>query len=118
MSHSKYYPFWKAPLRLWVGRVGFGSFGSLLLYLFITTVWSAVTKNVFTVYKLWPRGGSGHVTLYYSSSPHWVYWGVLGGYSAICLLIGSFFVLIAYAATFRAVIPGREEEHAATRDNA
>jgi hypothetical protein len=106
MSRSHYYPFWKAPLRLWVVRIGFGPFGLALLYLFITTVWDAATKNAFALYRL--RGGSHPITISYLSAPHWFYWGVLVGYSAACFVVGLFFVFIAYAATFRAVIPGKE----------
>jgi hypothetical protein len=106
MSRTKFYPFWKAPLTLWTARILFGSSGVVLLVLFVVTVWDAITNNAFTVYKLWPSGAPFHTSFYYSSSPHWVYWGALVGYSTICFVIGSFFSVIAYAATFRAVIPG------------
>ena len=80
--------------------------GIRLLLLLVRTLWDATTKNVFTVYKLWPSGAPFHTTFDYSSSPHWVYWEALFIYRAICIVVGSFFSLIAYAATFRAVIPG------------
>lgn len=106
MSRTKFYPFWKAPLTLWIVRIVFGVQGILLLIVFFITVWDATTKNAFTVYKLRVSGAPFYSTLYYSSSSHAAYWGVLLIYSAICLIVGSFFSLIAYAATFRAVIPG------------
>jgi hypothetical protein len=106
MSRTKYQPFWKAPAALWAARIVFGLQGIFLLSLFIITSWNAATKEAFTVYKLWPSGRPFYTTFQYSSDPHSAYWGALVVYCTICFVVGSFFSLIAYAATFRAVIPG------------
>jgi hypothetical protein len=106
MSRTKYYRFWKAPVRIWGMRAFFGSQGILFLYVFVITVWDAATKHAFTFYKLRPSGAPFSYTLNDSSEPHWLYWGFLVFYAGLCFLAGSFFSLVAYAATFRAVIPG------------
>ena len=106
MSRTQFYPFWKAPLTLWAVRLVFGLQGIFLLCLFVITLWDAVTKNAFTVYKLRLSGAPFYTTFYHSSSPPSVYWGALIIYCTICFVAGSFFSVIAYAATFRAVVPG------------
>lgn len=87
-------------------RAFFGSGAILYLYVFVITVWDAATKHEFTFYKLRPSGAPLYHTHHYSSEPHWVYWTFLCGYAGLCLLAGVFFLVVAYAATFRAVIPG------------
>lgn len=113
MSRTKYYPFWKAPLKLWVLRVVFGLQGIVLLSLFVVTLWNAATKHSFTMCKLRVGGAPFTTTLHYSSDPHSLYWSALLGYCTICFVVGSLFSAIAYAATFRAVIPGAAKKKAA-----
>jgi hypothetical protein len=108
MSHRKFYPLWRAPAKLWLARIVFGFQGLLLLFVALITVWDAATKHSFTMYKL--RGGAGHVTISYATLSHGVYWGMLIFYLAVCLGVGSVFTLIAYVATFRAVIPKSQQK--------
>ena len=106
MSRTKFYPFWKAPANVWGMRVFSGFSAILFLSVFVITVWDAATKHAFTFYKLRPGGAPFSHTHYYSSAPHWAYWAFLVSYAGLCFLAGSFFLVVAYAATFRAVIPG------------
>lgn len=105
MSRTKYYPFWKAPAKLWLVRIAFGCQGLMLLFVAILTIWDAATKDSFTLFKLRPSGSPTHVTLLYATSSHWVYWATFIIYLVICLGVGIIFTFIAYAATFRAVVP-------------
>ena len=106
MSRTKFYPFWKAPAGVWRTRLFFGSLGIFLLSVFAITSWDAATKHAFTLYKLRPSGAPFSTTVHYSSDPHLVYWAFFVCYAGLCLVAGSFCILVAYAATFRAVIPG------------
>jgi hypothetical protein len=106
MSRSQYYPFWKAPAGIWRMRLVFGGLGIFLLSIFFITSWQAATSHAFTVYKLHPSGAPFSGTLDYCSDPHWVYWGFFVFYAGLCFFGGSFCLFVAYAATFRAVIPG------------
>jgi hypothetical protein len=110
MSRAKYYPFWKAPARLWFMRIVFGSQGLLLLFIAMHTLWDAATKQSFTMFKLRPSGSPNHVTLSYATSSHGIYWVMLTFYLAVCLGVGIVFTVIAYAATFRAVIPKSQQK--------
>ena len=106
MPRSKMYPFWNAPAKLWLLRILFGWEGLWLLLLGGLAIWDAATTNAFTVFKLRPSGSPNQITLHYSIERHFVYWGVLVIYSGICIVVGLCYSLFAYAAMFRAVIPG------------
>lgn len=106
MSRTKFYPFWKAPAGTWGVRVFSASGAILFLSVFVLTVWDGATKHAFTLYKLRSSGAPFSYTLHYSSDSHLIYWGFFALYAGLCFLAGSFFLVVAYAATFRAVIPG------------
>ena len=89
-------------------RIVFGSQGLMLLFVAMLTMWDAATKQSFTMFKLRPSGSPNHVTLSYATSSHGVYWAMLIFYLAVCLGVGIVFTFIAYAATFRAVVPRSE----------
>ena len=91
-------------------RIVFGSQGLLLLFIAMHTLWDAATKQSFTMFKLRPSGSPNHVTLSYATSSHGIYWVMLTFYLAVCLGVGIVFTVIAYAATFRAVIPKSQQK--------
>ena len=82
----------------------------MLLFVAALTIWDAATKHSFAMFKLRPSGSPLYVTVSYATSSHGVYWGLLIFYLAICLGVGIAFTAIAYAATFRAVIPRSEQK--------
>ena len=91
-------------------RLVFGCQGLVLLFVAVLTIWDAATKHSFTVFKLHPSGSPSYLTLSYATSPHMFYWAMLILYFGICLGVGVFYTHIAYAATFRSVIPNSERK--------
>ena len=95
---------------MWFIRIVFGCQGLALLFVAMLTIWDAATKHSFTMFKLRPSGSPYYVTISYATSSHGLYWGMFTFYLAICLGVGIVFTAIAYAATFRAVIPRSQQK--------